>query len=173
VHLRTSVTALTLVGICLGSPASGQSIAELPPVFMGSVQAIPLPEGDGAWVLQIVSRGGFTGRGAGDLVLFSDGRRRLRGAVTESMPPESLTLLTQRIRDMAPSRWVIESRLRSRCNDCVATLVVLTVREPDGTLRSYSVFWDTITRARIPTEVLQIHDLAVAARPLPVARLQE
>jgi len=161
VHLGTSIAALALVGLCLGSPASAQSITELPAVFMGSVHAIPLPEGNGAWVLQIVSRGGFTGRGAGDLVLLSDGRMRVGGDSTQPMQPEPLTVLSQRIRNTVPSSWTIGSRLRSTCNDCVATLIALTLRDSDGALHTYTAFWDATTRAGIPDDVLHLHDLAV------------
>ena len=160
-HLGTSVAALALVGLCLGSPASGQSITELPAVFIGSVHAIPLPEGDGAWVLQIVSRGGFTGRGASDVVLFSDGRMRVGGDGTRAMQLEPLTVLAQRIRNTVPSRWRFGSRLRATCNDCVATLIALTLRGSDGSLHTYTAFWDATTRAGIPDDVLHIHDLAV------------
>lgn len=79
--------AIALVlALAVARSAAGQS-SDLPPVFMGSVHAIPLPEGDGAWVLQIVSRGGITGRGAGDVVVISDGRLARPKSGTESIRP--------------------------------------------------------------------------------------
>jgi hypothetical protein len=159
VHLRTSLATLLLVGLCLGNAAAGQSNAELPPVFMGSVRTIPLPDGDGAWVLQIVSRGGFTGRGTGDMVVMSDGRLTRASGGTESLRPDAFASLTNRIREVTPSHWTAGSRL-SRCSDCIATLVVLTVREGDGIVRTYTSFWDSASLARVPTDVRRIHEFA-------------
>lgn len=146
-----------LVGVMtigLAQSGSSQSVDDLPPVFMGSVHAILPPDGNGAWVLQIVSRGGFTGRGAGDVVVASDGRLT-RPSGTESMRPDTFASLTNRIREAAPARWT-GSRL-SKCNDCIATLVVLTLRERDGIVRTYTSFWDSATLAGVPDDVRVIH----------------
>jgi len=149
------VAIAIIVAIAAAGQAAGQS-SDLPPVFMGSVRAIPLPEGNGAWVLQIVSRGGFTGRGAGDVVVFSDGRLANRTGGTETIRPDAFVALTRRIRAATPSRWTTGSRL-SRCNDCVATLIVLTVRERDGIERTYTSYWDSATLAGVPDDVRVIH----------------
>jgi hypothetical protein len=127
---------------------------------MGSIRDVPLPDGDGAWVLQVVSRGGLTGRGAGDVVVISDGRVRRLSSGTESMRPEALGSLRDRIERTPPALWTLGSRL-GRCNDCVSTLVVLTVRERGGSVRTYSSFWDATTLAGIPDDVRQIHRSAV------------
>jgi hypothetical protein len=159
-RLRTYVaTTAAIAALSLAGSAAGQSNDDVPPVFMGSVHAIPLPDGDGAWVLQVVSRGGFTGRGAGDVVVISDGRVRRVSSGTESLGLEALEPLAQRIRRASSLQWT-GSRL-SRCNDCVATLVVLTVRERDGVVRTYSSFWDSATFARIPDDVREIHQVAL------------
>jgi len=159
-RLRTCVeTVAVIAGLSLAGSAAGQSI-DLPAVFMGSVQAIPLPDGDGAWVLQIVSRGGLTGRGAGDVVVVSDGRLTNPKGGTEPIRPDAFAALTNRIRAATPSQWTTGSRL-SRCNDCIATLVVLSVRERDGIVRTYSSFWDSVTVARIPDDVRDIHQRAL------------
>jgi hypothetical protein len=159
-HFRTCVTAVGVVALLsLGGSATAQSSGDLPPVFMGSVHAIPLPDGDGAWVLQVISRGGLTGRGAGDVIVISDGRvARLNGDTAVQL--ERLGPLAQRIRRTSASQWTVGSRL-SRCNDCVATLIVLTVRERDGVVHTYWSFWDSATLAGIPEDVRQIHESAL------------
>jgi len=152
--------AIALVlALAASRSAAGQS-AEVPPVFMGTVQAIPLPDGDGAWVLQVVSRGGLTGRGAGDVVVISDGR--VSGLSGATAPPrrEVFASLSERIERTPPSLWTLGSRL-GRCNDCVSTLVVLTVRQRGGIVRTYSSFWDATTLAGIPEDVRQIHRSAM------------
>jgi hypothetical protein len=150
--------ALMLAVAAAGSVA-GQSI-DLPPVFMGSIREVPVPDGDGAWVLQVISRGGFTGRGAGDVVVISDGRVSGLSGATAPTRPEAFTSLRERIERMPPSVWALGSRL-GKCNDCVSTLVVLTVRERGGLVRTYSSFWDSTTLAGIPDDVRQIHRSAL------------
>jgi len=159
-HFRTCMTVALVAFLSLAGSAAGQSSGDLPPVFMGSVQAISLPDGDGAWVLQVISRGGLTGRGAGDVVVISDGRVTRLGVGTESMRPEALGSLRDRIERTPAAVWRLGSRL-GKCNDCVSTLVVLTVREHGGIVRTYSSFWDSTTLAGIPDDVRQIHRSAV------------
>jgi len=160
-RLRTYVATTTAIAaLSLAGSAAGQSNDDVPPVFIGSVHAIPLPDGDGAWVLQVVSRGGFTGRGAGDVVVISDGRVSGLSGATALPRPEAFTSLKERIERMPASVWTLGSRL-GRCNDCVSTLVVLTVRERGGIVHTYSSFWDSTTLAGIPDDVRQIHRYAL------------
>lgn len=158
--MRILGLALILSASMASSSAAQSSSADvLPAVFMGSVQSIVPPERSGAWTLQIISRGGLTGRGAGDFVIVSDGSvRRPSGGGGSSLRQEDLTSLTTRIRGAHLSQW--HGSLRDTCNDCFATLLVLTLRDEDGTVRTYTAYWDSTTRARIDPEVLQIHDLA-------------
>jgi hypothetical protein len=83
----------------------------------------------------------------------------LSGA-TAPMRPEAFTSLRERIVRTPPSLWTVGSRL-GRCNDCVSTLVVLTVRERGGVVHTYSSFWDSTTLAGIPDDVRQIHRYAL------------
>jgi hypothetical protein len=158
--MRTLGIALILSASMAGSSAAQSSSADaLPAVFMGSVQSIVPPDRSGAWTLQIISRGGLTGRGAGDIVIVSDGSvKRASGGGGTLLRQEDLTSLTGRIRAANLSQW--HGSLRDSCSDCVATLVVLTLRGEDGAVRTYTSYWDSTTRARIAPEVLQIHDLA-------------
>jgi hypothetical protein len=163
--------AIIVIGLLAGSgstAAQSSSGDALPVAFMGSVSVAP-PEGEGAWMLQVISRGGLTGRGTGDLVIVSNGIvKQMNGGHLERMAPGELRTLAQRIRGTDRSRWTIGSRLGS-CNDCFATLIVLTLREPDG-IHTYAAFWDATTRGRIPADVLQIHDLAVGGREVAFGR---
>jgi hypothetical protein len=155
--------AILVIAVALGSGSAASqsgSADVLPSVFMGSIHPVVLVSGDGAWTLQVISRSGVTGGGADDLVIRSTGHVRYpAGGDLGRMGAGELATLTQRIHGMNRSHWVIGSRLGT-CSDCVATLLVLTVREPDG-IHTYTAFWDATTRGGIPADVLEIHDLAV------------
>ncbi|HKE82126.1 MAG TPA: hypothetical protein VKB50_00155 [Vicinamibacterales bacterium] len=154
--------AIFVIAVVLGSgSAAAQSISgdALPPVFMGIHPVAPV-SGEGAWTLQVISRGGVIDGGTVDLIITSTGLvKHVGGGERERMGTGELSTLTRRIRGIYPSHWAIGSRLGT-CSDCVTTLLVLTVREPDA-IRTYTAFWDATTRGGIPADVLEVHDLAV------------
>ena len=157
----SGVLIATLVAVAAAQ--SRRVDAVLPPVFMGAVRPVEPPGQPGAWVLQVISRGGFEGRRTGDLIVRSDGTATLTtpGDGTTSIHPETLTSLGQRIRTMTTPHWTtIDSRL-GMCSDCTATLIVLTVREPSGLVHTHTAFWDATTKAAMPRDLLRIHDLAM------------
>ena len=157
----SGVLIATLVAVAAAQ--SRRVDAVLPPVFMGAVRPVEPPGQPGAWVLQVISRGGFEGRRTGDLIVRSDGTATLitPGDGTTSIHPETLTSLGQRIRPMTTPHWTtIDSRV-GMCSDCTATLIVLTVREPSGLVHTHTAFWDATTKAAMPRDLLRIHDLAM------------
>jgi hypothetical protein len=138
--------------------------SDIPLVFAGAVRQILPPEGPGAWVVQVITRGGLHGSGASDLAITS------AGALTRSDPDRTsavradlLNSLGKYVRASTPSQWAAGSKL-SVCSDCVATLIVLSLRDSLGTVQTYTTFWDTTTRANISADVLRIHDLALTVR---------
>jgi hypothetical protein len=156
-----SVVMITAVS----NVATGQARqleAALPPIFTAAVQAIEPPEHAGAWSLQILSRGGLVERRTGDLVVRSDGSGTLitGDAQAVSIPPATLVSLDQRIRTIATRPWSVDSRL-GICSDCPATVILLSVREPNGLISTYTAFWDATTKGRIPEDLRRIHDLAL------------
>ena len=82
------------------------------------------------------------------------------GAREASIRPDTLVSLNQRIRTIATPQWSVDSRL-GICSDCPATLIVLSVREPNGLISTYTAFWDATTKGRIPEDLRRIHDLAL------------
>jgi hypothetical protein len=132
--------------------------------FAGAVRQIEPPEGPGAWSLQVISRGGLGGGGTGDRAISSRGGLTLfdTGA-TDAVPPDRLRLLGQSVRTSAPFQWSAGSK-PSVCSDCVTTLLVLSIREEAGTVKTYTAFWDPTTRANVSADVLRIYELAATVK---------
>jgi hypothetical protein len=149
----------------VSSVAAGQSRVEagLPLVFTGAVQTIEPPGQAGAWALQVITRGGFEGRPT-ELTIRSDGRvNAFTGNTAPVVHPDTLDSLGQRIRTLTTPQWTVDSRL-GICSDCVATLIVLAVRAPNGLVHTYTAFWDATTKSTVPADLRRIHDLALTVQ---------
>jgi hypothetical protein len=157
--LSVSVTAVSSAAFSQGSRVE----TTLPLIFTGAAAAIEPPPQTGSWALRIMSRGGFDERSSGDLTIRSDGSVTLvaDGPTAASIHPGTLASLNQRVRTIATPQWNVTSRL-GICSDCVATLIVLRVREPGGLVSTYTAFWDATTSANIPDDLRRIHDLALS-----------
>jgi len=159
-----TLTTLIAWTMAMSGSATGQAPAAanvLPLAFIGAVREIQPPTKAGAWVLQVISRGGLDGRGTGDLEISSDGAFTLPNSdVVTSAPPEILRSLGQHIQTTTPNQWTAGSRLGT-CSDCLATLIRLTLRDADGSVRTQTAFWDPTTRQGVQPEVLRIHALAL------------
>jgi hypothetical protein len=162
--MRT-LTILLALTMAMGTFAEGRPLPiAVPLLFAGAVRQITPPEGPGAWVLQVISRGGLGGRGAADLVITSAGGLTLSDpGPTNAVRANVLNSLGKYVRTSTPSQWTAGSKL-SVCSDCVATLIVLSLRDSVGAVQNYTVFWDTTTRGSISADVLRIYDLALTVR---------
>ena len=163
-YMRKVTTLLALAMTMVPFVEGRQPPSDIPLLFAGAVRQIAPPEGPGAWVIQVISRGGLGGRGASDLAITSAGGLTLSDPhPTVGVRADVVNSLGKYVRTSAPSQWTAGSKL-SVCSDCVSTLVVLSLRDALGAVKTYTVVWDTTTRVNISADVLRIHDLALTAR---------
>ena len=164
-YMRKVTTLLALAMTMVPFVEGRQPPSDIPLLFAGAVRQIAPPEGPGAWVIQVISRGGLGGRGASDLAITSAGGLTLSDPhPTVGVRADVVNSLGKYVRTSAPSQWTAGSKL-SVCSDCVSTLVVLSLRDALGAVKTYTVVWDTTTRVNISADVLRIHDLALTVRP--------
>lgn len=122
-----------------------------------------LPDGDGAWVLQVVSRGGLDGRGRADLAITSQGNVTCSSTETpcaKNLASSALQSLVERIGIATRSPW--SGSNLGLCRDCVATLLRLRRREPGGAQRTYAAYWDVTTLGTVAADVRGLYELAVS-----------
>ena len=156
--------------LCALTAASGavaawaQPSRELPLVFVGAIRPLQPPAGAGAWQLQVITRGGFGGRGTGDFAIAST------GSITVFTPETTATIeagvldrLREYVSTSTPAQWNAALGA-SVCSDCVTTLIVLTVRTLTGGVETYTATWDPTMKARVSPDALRIHDLALNVR---------
>jgi hypothetical protein len=131
----------------------------LPAQLKDAYEPAKLPEGKDAWVVQVVTRGGFTGRGRGDITLKSDGAVSCGPTVFDpcaaTLSPASLESLSKLVSAANPLQW--KERPGGLCSDCYVSLVALQRRDAKGRGKSYLVYFDDTTLARMPEEVRRMY----------------
>ena len=130
-----------------------------------SVNPIPLPSGDNAWAVQIVSSGGFTGSGRGNVTLTSDGiliRFGPDGSCSRKLPDETMQALTKTV--FAANATSNTDGLLSRliCPDCIATAMVVTRRRIAGDETTYAASWDDASQAKVAADMMNIYQAVMA-----------
>lgn len=129
-----------------------------------SVTPVPLPSGDGAWAVQIVTRGGFTGKGRGDLTLTSDGnllRYGPDGSCSIKLSDETIKALTETVFAANSSNNNVALMQNYVCADCIVTAMVVTRRKADGD-ETLAASWDDPNQTKIPADVLNIYEAVMA-----------
>jgi hypothetical protein len=134
-------TALLLVAVVLGMAGAvlGQGAAPTP-------QAV-LPGGNGAWRVELTTDGGFSGTGSGDITADSSGLLKCtstKPACPEKLSAVSLRNLTAKVHAAAAVSWQTARSLQtpSLCSDCLTVHLQLTIRMPDGVVRTFITSWD-------------------------------
>ena len=122
-----------------------------------------LPEGEGAWVVLVISRGGILGVGRGDVALNSLGEVVCKPEKACAGPPRAGALKSLSEAAVALATKKAEIKPGSACNDCYSTMLTLQRREPDGKVRTYAFHWDDLSAAQLPADVLRLYDAATAA----------
>ena len=128
-----------------------------------SVTPVPLPSGDRAWAVQIVTTGGFTGKGRGNLTLTSDGtllRDGPDGSCSMKLPDETMKALSETV-FAANTTNNSEELIKHVCSDCIVTAMVVTRRKSEGD-ETLTASWDDPNQARVATDMLNIYQAVMA-----------
>jgi hypothetical protein len=133
--------------------------AAVPWQFRGVVKHVEPPPGDAAWVLQILTRGGFAGVGTGNFEVMSSGELT---CIVKSAPcggaltGDDVGRLAGLLAALGPKTWIASDP--SGCSDCLQTLILLHRRE-QGSVRTYLAHWDQ-TQA-VPPELRRLYEAVV------------
>jgi hypothetical protein len=140
--------------------AQGQNpTAGLPPA-LGAIRKATLSPEANSWAVQIISRGGITGRGRGDLTITSQGQLLWSAAENQcnvKLRDDLIQTLTQTAFSANASGW--GGPIASHCSDCFVYAIVLQRRESDGIERTYVASWDDSTAKNISEELRKVYDI--------------
>jgi hypothetical protein len=129
-----------------------------------SITPVPLPAGDRAWAVQIVTTGGFTGKGRGNLTLTSDGtllRDGPNGSCSMKLPDETMKALTETVFAASAINNAEELMAKYVCADCIVTAMVVTRRKTGGD-ETLTASWDDATQEKVAADMLNIYQAVMA-----------
>jgi hypothetical protein len=128
-----------------------------------------VPAEPSAWVIRIVSGGGFTGQYRG-LVVASQGTVRCTAEIQcqGTLSATELESITRLLSEPVLSKWPqangSSSAPISVCSDCIRVWAEVRHRERDGTEKLYSTTWDDVSKSSLPAEIRQIYETALSFR---------
>ena len=138
------------------------------PIPATALAPMGVPGGPNAWVLRIVSGGGFTGQYRETVVTSQRNVRCSRETQCRGrLSRQQLQSLSRLLSDSTLLKWQqapAAPAVPSVCSDCTRVWMELRHREQDGTERVYSTTWDPVSASSLPTEVKEIYESAVAFR---------
>ena len=150
-------------------PASSGDGRETTMVFPGEAAQVAVPDGEGAWAVQISSGGGFAGTNPDSITVTSTGNFTCNGAKSSAgnLLPTDLETLSQLVAALHPNASRSDQRPTSMCNDCYGTTLTLSKREANQKVKTYLTAWDTVTRAQVPKDLAQLYETVVKLAACP------
>ncbi len=159
--MRIRATSLIAAIVLAAGTAHAAQNASVPSSIAIGLTEIQPSVAEGAWVLQVVSRGGFSGATAFNLVATSTGE--LACAANVAPCPKALSAaqveqLAQLVPPIAP-QWTVAPA--STCSGCVERIVLLRLRE-GGMVRTDVARWDD--SQPVPADARRLYDFVATLR---------
>ena len=145
--MRPVLIAVLIVAACAQSHAQDTTVRQ------ANGPMLALGNGRGAWVVEVTTSGGFTGRGRGNFAVRVDGVTACTPPMQcATLAPHQLSPVANAVGQLITERWTPEPS-RSVCNDCVLTTMTLRKRDANGVdvMRTFS--WTEVTWEQVPRDV--------------------
>jgi hypothetical protein len=116
-----------------------------------------LPDENGAWALDLVTSGGFDGMGIGKFSVNSSGMlicSSTRHKCPDKLTATALNSLADKVKAAAAVPWKVSAE-RGLCSDCVVVRLQLSMRQPDGSSKTFIASWDTASQG-VPEQLRAI-----------------
>jgi hypothetical protein len=141
-----------------GSGLAMQMSQQLPPSQMPV-----FPTTAGAWAVEVVTGGGLMGLTKRTAV--DSGGTLACPASCVAPVRRQLDAVAGAVKSAERVEWTPSASTVSRsaiCRDCMIYRVSVWVRNEDGSVRTRSASWDSVTTGQVPAEVRQLHEQVLA-----------
>jgi hypothetical protein len=123
---------------------------------------LPLSNAPGVWSVEVVTTGGFTGRGAGNFAVRADGATACTAPITcSSEPANRIDSLVRALAGATTTAWTRPANA-GRCFDCITTTLTVRRRVEDGTISTSTFSWNVVDLKDIPADVRSVYDAAMS-----------
>ncbi|MDX2029047.1 MAG: hypothetical protein SF339_00135 [Blastocatellia bacterium] len=140
------------------------AVTPVPYIFHSALGTAPTPIENGAWVLQIISRGGLAGGGRGDITADSAGKvvcANVEGACRDAISAEQLKSLSVFVTNANAAEWGAPKL--GYCSDCYSTMFILKRREANGEVKTFFSYWDDTTWGVVHEKGFPLFDALMTA----------
>jgi len=123
------------------------------------IRSVVLPPGENAWAVQIISQGGFTGAGRGNLIVASDGSivwTNAEDSCSRTLEADTVAALTRLVG--AANSPFPTAALAGFCGDCYFTTMIVQRHEADGVTRTLTFSWDDATLGGLPSDAVKLYE---------------
>jgi hypothetical protein len=168
------MTRPRLARVVIWLAAATLTAGTIPPGNAQPTQSAPrlLPEGRDAFLIDLDTTGGFTGRGRGGVSLASDGTavaargmgsNRSSSTCRTTMTNEEVTTLRDAVTTARREPWppTFVPSGDNGCCDRMKWTLRLQQRDGDDGIRTFQTIWYDGNEKRLPAELATIRDLAV------------
>ena len=130
-----------------------QMSPQLPPAQMPD-----FPAAMGAWAVEVVTGGGLMGLIKRTVV--DSGGAMTCPARCVAPVRRQLDAVAAALKSAEALEWTVPRS--STCRDCMIYRVSIWVRNDDGSVRTRSAWWDSVTTGQVPAELRQLHEQVLA-----------
>ena len=129
------------------------------------VVKMALPEGNGAWIVRIVTTGGFTGRGEGDWAISSMGE--IICALVRCPDSFAIAEIQPLVEVIGAANFpALALSPSGLCSDCITRVLTIAHRDAMGVLHTYTATWGDTAAEKLPAEVRRVYE-AVLSLQIP------
>ncbi len=146
------------------APEPKPAAPSVPIIFHSALSSASAPAEKGGWEVRIVSRGGFSGMGRGDIIVESSGRvicANVEGACRDAISGEPLRALAAFVKNAQATEWGAPKL--GYCSDCFSTMLILKRREENGELKTLLSYWDDTTWGEVHAKGFPLFDALMKA----------
>jgi len=163
--MRSMILVLPLWLTVFASVQTGQNEAKAAQVTaLLKPASLQVAKGEGAWAVRVMQSGGITGQpidvgltSIGELACLPESEGRCSKADSGEVLKSVAALLDPKLLRNS------KSTLGDSCRDCIVTSITIGRRDEKGKIDTYFAYWDDVTAAKAPFQLVRIATTLVAS----------